>query len=353
MKTKIAFKTDHIFRMTDDTGMLQHSIFSVPNLSKGYTSDDNARALIMAVMLNDQYHLKKFDNLIYKYIAFLCTAQNENGMFRNFMGYNREFLEEVGSEDCFGRCMWSLCFTLSSISVSENVKKAAWNLIERALPNCMKLISPRAKGYLIVGLSHLNLVETNEYISKLAKSLTDQYDQYVDGDWHWFEDSMTYGNTTLPWSLILAYSVTKNDRYKKIGLESLEFLESKTYCNDYFKPIGCNCWLNKGDKTAEYDEQPVEACEMTLAYIDAYSITGNKIFIEKAKKCFYWYLGRNSKNLNLIDMETGGCYDGIEQDGLNLNQGAESVISFWIAYMRIKKYLPSVKMNKRKILTTD
>jgi len=344
----ITLKIDHIIHMTDDTGMLQHSIYGVPNLSKGYTSDDNARALIMAVKLYDQHRVRKVERLIYKYIAFLCNAQNPDGTFRNFMGYNREFLQEKGSEDCFGRCMWGLCYAFSHDATPQNVKKAAWSLIYHALPNCMKLVSPRANAYLIIGLSYLNQKETNGYISKLAASLADQYEHYTDGDWHWFEASMTYCNAILPWAVLLAYKVTGIDRYQRIGFESLQFLENKTFSNDYFKPIGCNGWLMKGEASAAFDEQPVEACETMLAYMDAYAISGNKLFLDRAKTCFSWYLGKNSKNLTLIDAETGGCYDGIESDGLNLNQGAESVVSFWMAYTEIKKYHAVDKKNLEK-----
>lgn len=210
----------------------------------------------------------------------------------------------------------------------------------------MKLISPRAKGYLIIGLSHLNLEETNCYVKKLAGSLADQYDQYTDGAWQWFEDSITYSNAILPWAMLLAYKVTKKDRFEQIGLESLKFLESKTFSNGYFKPIGCNGWLHKGEAPAEYDEQPVEACETMLAYMDAYKITGNELFLVRAKTCFSWYCGKNSKKLNLIDAETGGCCDGIESDGLNLNQGAESIISFWVACVEMKKCIDADKQNK-------
>lgn len=334
----IIIKIDHLFHMTDDTGILQHSIYGVPNLSKGYSSDDNARALIVAVKMYEQYHVKKYERLIYKYVSFLCYAQTASGTFRNFMGFNREFLEEEGSEDCLGRCLWALCFAFASSVTPRNVKKNVWKQIELALPNCAKLISPRAKAYAIIGLGYLDAENSNDTISKLAVSLSEQYDHYNDDDWHWFEDSMTYCNATLPWAMLIAYKATKDNRFQQIGFESLRFLETVTIRNGYFKPIGCNGWLLKKGKPAEYDEQPVEACEMTLALIEAYEISGTKSFIDSAKTCFSWYYGNNSKNLSLIDNETGGCYDGIEQNGLNLNEGAESVISFWMAYLMYKKY---------------
>ena len=331
------FKTNHIFHMTDDTGMLQHSINGVPELSEGYTSDDNARALIMAVDLFDQYHVKKFEKLIYQYVAFLSYAQNANGTFRNFMGYNREFLEREGSQDCFGRCLWALCYAFASSVTPQNVKKAIWKLIEKALPNCLKLEPLRSKAYAIIGLGYLDSENAKEYISKLAVTLSEQYDLHNDGDWHWFEDNMTYCNATLPWAMLIASRAIKVNRYQEIGFQSLYFLESKTFPKDCFKAIGCNGWLEKGKEPAEFDEQPVEACEMTLAFLEAYAISNDKKFQGRAKTCLSWYHGKNSQNLCLIDPETGGCYDGIEPGGLNHNQGAESVVSFWIAYLAVKK----------------
>lgn len=341
-------KTDYIFRMTDDTGMFQHSIYGIPNRSRGYTSDDNARALIMAVKLYGYHQTKSSEELITEYLSFLCHAQNPDGTFRNFMAYNREFSEEKASEDCFGRCMWALCYTFSDPILSQNVKKTAWVLIEKAMPNCMKLIHPRAKAYVIIGLKYLNQEKTNQYISELADTLSDQYEHYSDGDWHWFEGGMTYCNAVLPWAMLAAYSVTRKEKYQQIGFESLQFLEDKTFRNGYFKPIGCKGWLDKGKEPAEFDEQPVEACETMLAFLEAYLSSRNKFFLERAKTCYSWYHGMNSKGLGLIDKETGGCYDGITPDGLNLNQGAESIVSFWIAHLEIKKYFNIIDLLPSK-----
>jgi len=338
-------KTNHIFHMTDDTGMLQHSINGVPELSEGYTTDDNARALIMAVILFEKTKEKKVESLIYKYASFLCYAQNANGTFRNFMGYNREFLEKEGSEDCFGRCIWALCYAYSNPSTPQNVKITVWSLIENSLQNCLTLKFLRAKAYVIIGLHYLNIEKTNSIISELAASIAKQYDHHRDNDWHWFENSMVYCNSVLPLAMLEAYEVTKNDQYKHIGYETLDFLESKTFKSGYFKPIGCKGWLNKGFEPAEFDEQPVEACETTLTYLKAYKLSGKHVFLDKARTSFSWYRGFNSKNLSLIDSETGGCYDGITADGLNFNQGAESVVSFWIAFLEIEKYIGEKKQK--------
>ena len=335
----IKIKTDHIFRMTDDTGILHHSNYGVPDSSKGYTTVDNARALVMAVKLFDQNHSKRVEGLICRYVSFLSNAQNEEGTFRNLMGYNHEFLKEKDSEECFGRCIWALCRTFSDHNLPHSINKAVSELIDKALPNCMRLTSSRAIAYVIIGLSYLDQEKTNGYISKLAALLADHYAHYKEGDWHWFEDRLTSSNAVLPWALLTAHKVTKELRYLNIGLESLQFLESKTFIKCYFKPIGMDGLRCQGTETAQFDEPTLEACEATSAYIEAFLLTKNIKYIDKAKTCFYWYLGKNSKCCTLLDDETGGCHDGIEYDRLNPNQGAESIISFWLAYLEIKKYL--------------
>ena len=342
-------KTDHIFRMTDDTGILHASKCGVPDLSMGYTSIDNARALIMAVKLFDQTHSKRVESLIYKYAAFLANAQASDGTFRNLMGYNREFSEANGSEECFGRCLFALSYTFANQNVPQSIKKTAKDMIDRALPHCLLLKSSRAMAYAIIGLSYLDLENTNGYISKMTASLVNHYVHYKSGEWHWFEDRLSGCNAAMPWSLLAAFRVTKEARYLKIGLESLQFLESKTFTECRFKPIGMKGLSLQGDNAASLDEQTVEASEAISAYIEAFKITDNIEYIYKARTCFFWYLGRNSKNISLLDNETGGCHDGIEGGGLNPNQGAESIISFWLAYLEINKYLRSGKTVKGEI----
>jgi len=342
----IKITTDHIFRMTDDTGMLHHSNCGTPDVSRGYTTVDNARALIMAVKLFDRTHAKSIERLIYKYVSFLANAQNTDGTFRNSMRDN-QFSEEKGSEECFGRCIWALCYTYSDLNLPHSINRAVSDLIEKAMSHCMKLTSSRAIAYVIIGLYYLEQEKTNGYISKLAGSLADHYAHYKNGDWHWFEDSLGCCNAALPWALLIAHKVTKESRYLNIGLESLQFLESKTFTRNYFKPIGMNGLSYQGSDSAQFDEQTLEASETTSAYIEAFLLTKNEMYIDRAKTCFYWYLGKNSKHRTLLDDKTGGCHDGIEYDRLNPNQGAESIISFWLAYLDIKKYINPKKAADR------
>ncbi|NLY42538.1 MAG: glycosyltransferase [Clostridiaceae bacterium] len=329
------FKDDHIFRLTDDTGMLQHSKYSVPNPQYGYTTDDNARALIMALMLYEKYAKKKYLDLVYRYSSFLLNAQNQKGTFKNFMSYGRNWLEEEGSEDCFGRCLWALGFALSNEHTPWGVKYAFWHMLKNAVPNIASLTYPRSKAYSIIGLGHLEGENIADIVFELARSLCREYEKHRDGDWKWFENIVAYCNGVLPWSLLVAYKVTGKKEFFDVGKESLEFLEKLTFRDGYFKPVGCNGWLLKGGHPAEFDEQSVEACEAVLTYLEAYEITGEKKYLQKAKRCHAWYEGVNSKGISLIDKESGGCYDGLTAEGLNLNMGAESLVSYVISFLKI------------------
>lgn len=327
------FKDAYIFRLTDDTGMFQHSKYGVPDPAYGYTTDDNARALIMTLMLYKRYRKKKYLDLVYRFSSFMLNAQNERGRFRNFMGYDRKWLEEEGSEDCFGRCLWALGFAISSKYVPQDVRRTLTHILEKALPNMRFLDSPRAKAYSIIGLTLLDDEKSKKLVFETAQSLCQQYNEYRDGDWRWFENIVSYGNHVLPWSLFAAHRILKEGKFLEVAEESLEFLESITFKNGFFKPVGSNGWLLKGGSAAEFDEQPIEACEAALCYMEAYLATRNKKYRENAKKCRAWFKGENSRGISLIDSDTGGCFDGLTDEGVNFNMGAESLISYCISYM--------------------
>jgi len=330
---------DYIFLLTDDTGMLQHSKFSLPDPEHGYVTEDNARALIMALMLYEKYKKKKYLNLVYRYASFLLNAQNENGRFKNFMRYDRKWLEEEGTEDCFGRCLWALGFALSNLHTPNGVKQGLLYMLNRAMPHVTVLNSPRSKAYCIIGLAHLEGGNISRLIFETAQTLCRQYDEYRDGEWKWFENVLTYGNYVLPWSLIKAYRVTGENKFLEVAIESLEFLNGITFRKEYFKPIGCHGWLAKGATPAEFDEQPVEACEGFLTCLEAYEATNQRSYLQKAIKCYEWYAGFNSKGVCLIDTECGGCYDGLTKEGINMNMGAESLISYVISYIKISDFI--------------
>ncbi len=322
------FRSDYLFRLTDDTGIFQHAKFSVPDPAKGYTTDDNARALIVAMLLWTVYDQKEYLDLAYRYLSFIVNAQTETGKYRNFMSYNRLFMEDEGSEDCFGRCLWALGYVMATPKAPDGMKEACRYLLAKSMPNVQSLQWLRAQAYAIIGLRHVATTEAYDFIQYLAAFLADSYKKHSTQKWCWFEDVLTYSNAILPWAMFIAGKVLGDDNLLSIAEESLTFLEKVTFSDGYFKPIGCQGWYSKNGNPAKYDEQPLEACETALAYIEGYSITRNFDYLSKAKTCRDWYLGHNSLQKSLIDPQTGGCYDGITPAGLNLNQGAESIISY-------------------------
>ncbi len=209
--------------------------------------------------------------------------------------------------------------------------------MRKAVPRAKSLDSPRAKAYSIIGLAHLESDETKELASELARSLCDQYEEYKDEGWNWFENIVAYSNHIIPRSLFIAFRLTKESRFLNVAEESLAFLSELTLAKGYFKPIGCHGWLIKGASPADFDEQTIEACEAALTYLTAFEVTGDKQYLQMAQQCHAWYEGSNSKGIRLVDPASGGCYDGLTEEGVNLNMGAESLISYWISYLTIIK----------------
>ncbi|MGE5581972.1 MAG: glycosyltransferase [Bacillota bacterium] len=333
--SNVVLKDDYIFRLTDDTGMLQHGKFGIPDPRHGYTTDDNARALIMALMLYERYRKKKYLDLVYRYASFILNAQNSKGAFKNVMGYDRKWLDEEGSEDCFGRCLWALGYAVSHAATPQGVKHAFVHLLNEAIPHTTFLSAPRAKAYSTIGLAHLGGEDAKRLVFKIARTLCEQYEKYKDERWKWFEHIVAYSNHVLPWSLLAAYRITGEARFLAVAEESLEFLSKLTFKDGYFKPVGCHGWLVKGGTPAEFDEQPIEACEAVLTYLEAFETTGEKSYLQMAQKCHAWYNGDNSKGINLVDRKSGGCFDGLTERGPNLNMGAESLISYVMSFLRL------------------
>ncbi|TYQ12791.1 UNVERIFIED_CONTAM: hypothetical protein Cloal_3826 [Acetivibrio alkalicellulosi] len=327
----------YIFLLTDDTGILQHSKYGVPDPRHGYTTDDNARALIMAIVLYEKYRKKKYLDLVYRYSSFVLNALNDRGRFKNFMSYDRKWLEEEGSEDCFGRCLWALGYAFSNKYTPVGVKSTLAYIFKKALPNVNSLTYLRAKAYSIIGIDYMGDEEGKKYIVDIADSLCNEYYKSKSDRWSWFENTITYSNSVLPWSLFKAYRSTGNEKYLDIAKESLDFLESVTFENGVFKPVGCNGWLIKGERCAEFDQQPVEACETVLTYMEAYLITGNSKYKKMAKRCHEWYEGVNFNRVSLVDRENGGCFDGLTDKGYNWNKGSESLISYVISFINSKE----------------
>lgn len=325
--------TTHIFRMTDDTGMYQHGKYNVPDPSQGYTTDDNARALIMAILLYEHTGEAAHLELVYRYLSFLLYAGSD-GWFRNFMDFRRNFIDREISQDCFGRCIWALGFTLSKKSVlPSGVVDAARFLLDGTSYHHHDLKHLRPKAYTLIGLVMSGQKNCFPAAELLADDLMKQYGYCTCEGWNWFEDRLSYCNAVLPWSLLQYYEISGKNEYMDAGLKSLDFLLETTFDGGVFNPVGCNGWYEKNGRRAVYDQQPVEACETLLACMEAHRLTGSSVYLQRANQCKCWYTGHNIHGINMIDPESGGCFDGITPHGPNLNQGAESLISWFIAWL--------------------
>ena len=275
--------TRHLFAMTDETGMLQHAIFSVPNTREGYTTDDNARALIVSTRLDESAafeHGEDNDNLSSRYLAFLWLAfHSDTGRFRNFLGYDRKWLEDVGSEDSHGRALWALGSVLGH-SQNAGLRGAAGRLFEAAGPAVLTFKSPRAWAFSVLGLqAYLDWFPGDRAMqgarNTLANRLLDIYERSHSETWHWFEKSLSYSNARLPQALILAGGRSNNKRMIAAGIESLEWLVAAQHCanSDTFVPIGSSECFTEGGEKPRFDQQPVEACATISACLEAYRLT--------------------------------------------------------------------------------
>jgi len=335
--------TDHMLRMTDDTGMLQHAIFSVPNSSEGYTTDDNARALIVSIALDERSASTNghaYHSLSYRYLAFLWLAfHSDTGRFRNFLGYDRRWLEDAGSEDSHGRALWALGTVLGH-SQDAGLRGATGRLFEAAVPVTLSFTSPRAWAYCILGIqAYLDWFPGDRAMqgarNSLANQLLDIYERSHTSTWKWFEKSLSYANARLPQALLLAGWRSGNKRMIEVGVESLRWLVAQQHRGDenIFVPIGSNGFFTLDGEKARFDQQPVEACATISACIKAYSLTGDPQWLEEARRVFCWFLGKNDLQTPLYDKATGGCRDGLHPDRVNQNQGAESTLSFLMALL--------------------
>ena len=335
-------RLDHIIRLTDGVGILQHASFIVPNRWHGYCVDDNARALIAVMMAQDEIvDADDVLNLAVTYISFLHHAFNDEiGRFRNFMGYDRRWLEEVGAEDSHGRAVWGLGETVR-LAGSENIQAAAQSLLEAALPALVEFSSPRAWAFALAGI-HAYLrrfsgdSEVRRIRERLAERLMRHYRQNASPDWPWIEDMVAYANGKIPQALILSGRCLERDDMVEAGLVSLQWLmEIQTDARDHFVPVGNNGWYPRGGEKARFDQQPIEALDMIEACREAYEATRDAKWLNHAQLCLEWFLGRNDLNAPLYDHKTGGCCDGLSADGPNRNQGAESTLVWFLSLLHL------------------
>jgi glycosyltransferase involved in cell wall biosynthesis len=336
---------DHLLLLTDDTGILQHARFIVPDRTHGYCTDDNARALIVAIrsqkfMPNDA----SLYTLACKYLSFLSYAVNEStGRFRNFMTYDRKWLEIEDSEDSHARALWALGETIASSDI-ENLVGMALRLFEISMPVLEVFISPRAIAFGMIGIyAYLKRFggdsEARRLLKLLAGRLYNQYKSNATNDWPWLEDSLSYANGKIPHALMLSGQWIKDSKMVEIGLKTLEWLvEIQKDPAGHFVPIGTQGWYKRKGQKARFDQQPIEAQAMIDACVEAHNITGNEKWGKEAQRCLEWFFGKNDHRITLYDYNTGGCYDGLQSNRANQNQGAESTLSFLLSLLRMYEH---------------
>ena len=348
-----ALNLNQLQRLTDDTGMLQHAIFTIPNYWEGHTTDDNARALIFTV-LNQREEKQPAKNgpgvassstpdPAFRYLAFLEHAFNpKKNRFRNFLGYHRRWLEAAGSDDCHGRALWGLGTVLGR-SEDVGLRGAAGRLFEFSLPAALEFTSPRAWAYALLGVQeYLTSYSGDRDAQKIRFTLSQRlllmYESVGSPEWKWFEDVLAYGNARLSQAMLVVGSACSDRRMIAAGLESLDWLMETQHSetHGHFVPIGSQGFYRKGGERARFDQQPIEAAGAVSACLEAYRVTGDGRWRSQAWSAFNWFLGHNDLQLPLYDQVTGGCRDGLHPDRANQNQGAESTLSFLMARLEMR-----------------
>lgn len=338
-------RLDHVRRMTDDTGMFQHAIGKIPNYDEGYCTDDNARALILCVLLEelaDETLTPAVDRLAERYLAFLWHAFNrDTGRFRNFMAYNRTWLDEQGSEDSHGRALWALG-SMAGRSDDARMRSVAGRLFNQALPAALEFNSPRAWAY--------SLIAIHEYLRRfygdslaqdtreqLAERLFQLHQRTNCSDWPWFEYELTYANARLPHALLLCGRWLARGEMAEAALRSLDWLTNIQRSEEgHFVPIGNQGFFRRAGERARFDQQPIEAHATLSACLEAYRTTGDERWWSEAQRAFDWFLGRNDVGLPLYDPTTGGCCDGLHPQRVNRNQGGESTLAYLLALTEMR-----------------
>ena len=341
-----AIKLDHLYRMTDHTGMVEHAVFVVPNYPEGYSTDDNARALIVTTLLEEIgiHAPANSADLASRYLAFLWHAYDPTTKrFRNSLTYECQWHETEHSEDSHGRALWGLGTVLGR-SKNAGLRGAAGRMFELAVPAAVEFKSPRACAFALLGLQ--------EYLDSfpgdraalsasdaLANRLLNSYRANRTEDWKWFENGLSYSNARLPQALMRAGVRAGNEEMISAGLEALDWLVTLQRCEvkGHFVPIGSQGFYSKTTEKARFDQQPVEACAAVSACLQAYRATGKGRWRKEAWSAFNWFLGDNDLQIALYDPATGGCRDGLHPDRANENQGAESTLSFLMALLEMRQ----------------
>lgn len=331
---------EHLQRLTDDTGLFQHAKFTTPLRREGYTTDDNARALIVATKYYAQYRSDEALRLLDRYFAFVLHSQNDDGTVRNFMNFDRSWMPNEPTHDALGRTLWALGELLAQppaptcIPVAKEHFDISAPLIEKQ--------PLRGMAYSILGLAGYlkrfpDAENMREHTAKAADAIVKRYEQDSQPDWHWFEDVLTYDNAMLPCAFFTAARVLNNKKYLEIAQKTCEFLLTNTFNGRHFSFIGCQGWFPRGGQKAQFDQQPIEAVGTVLMLNAAYEATGSEKFLKLRRKAFNWFMGENDLGIPLYDETSKGCGDGLGAGGVSANEGAESTISFLLSLLTMRQ----------------
>ncbi|EIA07143.1 glycosyltransferase [Flavobacterium frigoris] len=336
----------HIQELSTHFGMLQFSHFSTPDPSSGYTLDDNARALIAMVMYYKTNNDKRTLKLITSYLSFIDTVQQDNGWFLNYVGFDQKITiqnQEVNLEDANGRALWCLGYVLSNsqflpMAITVNAEKC----FQKALPNLANFISPRAIGFALKGLYYFHKTSKTN-IEKITQQLVDKLMRYYEltsePDWNWYEDYLTYANSVVPEAMMYAYLILGNKKYKEIAEVTFDFLLSHYFMKGKIQVISNNGWFHKRNQRTFYGEQPIEVAYTIFTLELFFEVTQKSKYKEQLQIAFSWFLGNNHLNQIMYNPVNGSCYDGLERDHININQGAESSICYFIARLHMDRWV--------------
>ena len=334
---------DHLYRMTDSTGIFQHASFTAPNLAEGYCTDDNARALILAVLLGQLEEApQRVQGLATTYAAFLDHAFDpKTTRFHNFLSADRRWLDERGSEDSHGRAIWALGTAVGRSRQSGSEETSA-QLFAQALPAVAEFTSPRAWAFSLIGIhEYLRQMKSDRQAKRVRKELTERlvaiFDKVAEPGWTWFEQSLTYDNAKLAHALIVSGRAMRQKNVYERGIQSLRWLVGvQTSQYGQLRPIGSNGFYKRNGARAKFDQQPIEAQTTVSACLEAYRATADPWWHRQAQRAFDWFLGSNDLGLELYARQNGGCRDGLHPDRGNQNQGAESTLAFLLSLAEMR-----------------
>ena len=341
----------HLKKLTDGTGLYQHAKFTIPNRKHGYCTDDNARAITVMVQYYSQYADSEAIDLLDTYLSFVMDAQAEDGSVRNFMHFDRSWPKKEPAHDALGRVLWAFGALMANLPSPLYL-----SIIKHRFDMSVKHVasqSIRGKAYAILGLA--DYLQQFPGASDIKRCLKIAADDIVEAckknssaNWKWFEDILTYDNAILPHALFVAALTLGENKYAEVAEKTCDFLLEKTFTGYYFSFIGCKGWYKKDGKRAVFDQQPIEAAGTVMMLRSAYNVTLNQRYLNLQRQAFDWFLGQNDLCIPIYDFKTKGCCDGLTQGGVNINQGAESTVSFLLGLLCIvESYNVSIDQRKK------